>query len=257
MKNKAKKIGVAAVIPAAMLLATLSSSPPPARHVPLSPPAVGASRTGEGGEESPATPCPTTLSACPPEGCRGDPALNQLKNRLDIPTDGDVEPWSLTAVISLNEDSPVGWSRKNSREPLKELGEGTPVSLRGWLINAKPSALETCNCKVKGVENKDFHLNLVSRQDDPLKESVVVEMSPRTRHEGWKLTTLQAAVDEQRYVRVTGWLMFDSMHANFESAGMPRATAWEVHPVTKFEVCTKTKKDCDKGTGWELLEELQ
>jgi hypothetical protein len=37
---------------------------------------------------------------------------------------------------------------------------------------------------------------------------------------------------------------------------MPRATAWEVHPVTGFEVCQGTKKQCDAGDKWVALESL-
>src|ERR1700749_2031930 len=221
MKKQIKKITTAAaIIPLAVALASLNSSPPPkpAAHGKA---AVESSKDADA-EESPTTPCPTTLKACPPEGCGGDPALNKLKNRLDSPADGDVEPWSLASVVALNEDSPTSWSKKSSRDPLKELGEGTPVSLKGWLINAKPSALETCNCKVSGTANKDFHLNLVRRQDDPMKESVVVEMSPRSRHDGWTLPRLQALVDGPTYVRVTGWLMFDNAPARFQK--MPRAS---------------------------------
>jgi hypothetical protein len=35
-----------------------------------------------------------------------------------------------------------------------------------------------------------------------------------------------------------------------------RKTHWEIHPVTKFEVCTTTKTACDAGSDWKLLEEM-
>jgi hypothetical protein len=37
-----------------------------------------------------------------------------------------------------------------------------------------------------------------------------------------------------------------------DHAGSPlhRATSWEVHPVTKFEVCNSTVAKCKAGTGW-------
>ena len=34
---------------------------------------------------------------------------------------------------------------------------------------------------------------------------------------------------------------------------MARATAWEVHPITQFEVCTGTKASCDGGSDWRTL----
>jgi hypothetical protein len=265
---KIKKIaGAAAVVPAAVLLASLNSSPPPA--VPVGNVVVTSSSIStldDVGDEKTTGPCPTTLDACPPEGCGGDPALNSLKNRLDAPTDDDAEPWSLARIVKLNKRSPTGWSKKNTRDILEDLGEGTPVSVKGWLVNAHVSTLETCNCKVSGTDNKDFHLNLTSTKPDAKKDpeeakdeamdrSVVVEMSPRSRRKDWVLTRLKALADVPTYVRVTGWLMFDSAHASFEH--MPRASAWEVHPVTKFEVCVETKTKCDKGSGWKPLEEAQ
>ncbi len=264
MKTKLKKMATAAsVVPAAVLLASLNSTPPPAPPAALAPVAVSSPQpAAEEDEETPTTPCPTTLTACPPEGCGGDPALNKLKNRLDGPADDQVESWSLARVLGLNEESPAGWSKKNSRGTLEDLGEGTAVAVKGWLINAHAAQLEPCNCKVKGPENKDFHLNLVASKtvatgdhDEAMDKSLVVEMSPRSRRKGWDLPRLQALADVPTYVRVTGWLMFDSAHANF--GHMPRASAWEVHPITKFEVCTGTKAKCDKGTGWKLLEEVK
>ena len=263
---KMKKIaGAAAVVPTAVLLASLNSSPPPA--VPNVNVAVtSTSAFDDAGAETTTGPCPTTLAACPTEGCGGDPALNSLKNRLDAPTDDDAQSWSLARIVKLNKRSPTGWSKNNSRDILEDLGEGSAVSVKGWLINAHAAALETCNCKVTGTENKDFHLNLTptkpdakkdpeEAKDEAMDKSVVVEMSPRSRRKEWVLTKLKALADVPTYVRVTGWLMFDSAHASFEH--MPRATAWEVHPVTKFEVCVETKTKCDKGTGWKPLEEAQ
>jgi len=53
---------------------------------------------------------------------------------------------------------------------------------------------------------------------------------------------------EGDYVRVTGWLMLDTKHI---SNPLVRSTNWEVHPITKFEHCTKTQAACDAGQGWE------
>jgi hypothetical protein len=242
LKKAAAAIGV---IPLAIGLATLNSAPP--------------SPSKKAKPEEP--PCVSKLSDCPFEGCNGDPELNKLKNRTDKPAASQVEEWKLSDIVDLNDKSPRGWSKKNSRAPLQELHEGTPIVIKGWLIHAMlTGAAETCNCKLEGRDNNDYHLNLVARQNDSqkalMKESIVVELSPRSRLEGWTLPKIKALVNDDptltSYVRVTGWLMFDSQHASFEH--MPRASAWEVHPVTKFEVCTLTKVKCDQGTGWKLLE---
>jgi hypothetical protein len=45
-----------------------------------------------------------------------------------------------------------------------------------------------------------------------------------------------------RWIRVTGWLLFDVEHAENAANTNPggktlwRATAWEVHPITSIEV---------------------
>jgi len=200
-------------------------------------------------------PCVDTLTKCPDEGCGGDPKLNTLKNREDKPTSAAIEEWKLAQIISLNEEAPTSWKSGSNRDELEELGEGTAVVVKGWLINAHVTKTpETCNCHLTGEENNDFHLNLVPRKADPMDDSVVIEMSPRKRNPKWNIKTLEALSDTVVYVRVTGWLMFDSAHANFSH--MPRSTAWEIHPVTKFEVCQSTKAKCDKGIGWKALEAL-
>jgi hypothetical protein len=249
VKNIAAAVGI---IPLAIGLATLNAPQP----VPSTASLVATSRKAN----APKPTCVSELSDCPLEGCGGDAELNEGKNRTDKPTPGEVEEWKLSEIVGLNEESPTSWSSKNSRSTLQELGEGTPIVIKGWLINAHVTgAVETCNCKLKGQANNDFHLNLVARKTDPMKESVVVELSPRTRLAGWTIAKLRSLGDLDAelvtYVRVTGWLMFDSQHASFEH--MPRATAWEVHPVTKFEVCTVSKAKCEQGTGWKLLEEVQ
>ena len=200
-------------------------------------------------------PCVATLAECPLIGCGGDPKLNSAKNRTDKPGASDVEKWKLSQIIGLSSLSPASWSSGKDRTDLVDLGEGTAVEVKGWLINVHVTKTpETCNCYLKGQANNDFHLNLVPRKNDSMQDSVVIELSPRSRHTNWKLATLEALADTITYVRETGWLMFDSAHANFSH--MPRAMAWEVHPVTKFEVCQSTKLKCDKGMGWKALEAL-
>ncbi|MGB7201391.1 MAG: hypothetical protein WBD16_03885 [Pyrinomonadaceae bacterium] len=48
--------------------------------------------------------------------------------------------------------------------------------------------------------------------------------------------------------------MPDTQHLN--DTHPVRKTHWEIHPVTKFEVCTTTKTECDTGTGWKPLEDM-
>jgi hypothetical protein len=200
-------------------------------------------------------PCVRTLGKCPAKGCGGDPNLNEFKNQMESPKASEVEEWSIADVIELNDKSPKSWKRGADRQPLQDIGEGTAVAIKGYLIHAKMTgAPESCNCFLKGLPNNDFHLNIVPTKASTMKQSLVIEMSPRSRNPNWKLPTMQALAGTKTYVRVTGWLMYDSAHASFKS--MPRATAWEIHPITKFEVCQGTKKQCDAGDKWKNLENL-
>ncbi|HEV2863053.1 MAG TPA: hypothetical protein VGX48_18705 [Pyrinomonadaceae bacterium] len=196
-----------------------------------------------------------TLAECPEQGCGGDPNLNRFKNQTRSPKASAVEEWSIADVIELNEQSPKRWKMGADRKPLRDIGEGTAVAIKGYLIHAAVTkTAEACNCGIKGDENNDFHLNIVATKAGDMEQSLVVEMSPRSRNANWKLPRLKTMAKTKTYVRVTGWLMWDSQHAHFEH--MPRATAWEVHPVTGFEVCEGTKKECDAGKKWVALERL-
>jgi len=113
------------------------------------------------------------------------------------------------------------------------------------------SPLKTTNCKLGGEQNKDFHLDLISSRNALKETAVTAEIAPRLRKDGWDFDKLDFLGEEKYYVRVTGWYLLDTMHI---SNPIERATNWEIHPVTKFEVCTLTKPKCDQGTGWELLE---
>jgi hypothetical protein len=61
------------------------------------------------------------------------------------------------------------------------------------------------------------------------------------QNQDWTTDALRAAL-RRRTVRFTGWLFFDGEHddeAENTRPGRPenwRATAWELHPVTRIEV---------------------
>ena len=179
---------------------------------------------------------------CPPEGNAARPglqALNKLKNRCTFPAQGDIDTSvSLKAMLQLGEDR----ARWNTRRAAR---------VTGYVYDVKPGGVETCNCKAKEPDMRDTHIELLA---DPMHDSkvrrLVVEVTPRMRElmkkqgEDWRTKKLRDKL-LGRWVTFTGWLLFDEEHdqqAENTSPGRPRnwrATAWEIHPVTKIEISKK------------------
>lgn len=207
------------------------------------------------------------LATCPLSGCGelGDALLNRAKNRSDVAA----QPVHMTLNDIKNIEQPDRWDTGSSRTSIQGAKEeGTPIWTTGYLLKAKKEGKESCNCGLTGVINTDVHLVLVSSMpdiddDDEVEEaernSVTAEFTPRIRTKGHPQWTYKNAQDlEGYYVRVGGWLMLDTKHIPQahrlpnERANKPlkRATSWEIHPVTNFQYCTKSKKACDHNVGW-------
>ncbi|MBL8178648.1 MAG: hypothetical protein JNK48_28500 [Bryobacterales bacterium] len=227
-----------------------------------------------------------------PTGCtdkpggRYDPFLNLMKNQLlPAPADPAALPYlnSSADFAKLDRKLPEGLGKKNHGDFQKELaamGEGQIIASVGFLYYLQEGTAETSNCKLTGEENADFHLGigydaglaeklrsrkaLSAEEKRELKRtSVIVEMTPHVRFANgtsWNKETLRKAVG--RKVRVAGQLMFDNEHniasQNCAMTGADqskcwRATAWEMHPVTLFQVCAD--ESCTEKTGdWKEVE---
>lgn len=195
-------------------------------------------------------PCATSLANCPPEGCStGDAELNKKKNRTEEPT--DILKRTLGQIRAFSQ--PSSWVRGDERSSLA-FREDKGVVVKAFLRDARTSGRETTNCRLTGETNNDFHLDLVSFRNAVKATAVTAEITPRFRKAGWDFDKLDFLGEEKYYVRVTGWFMLDTEHINNP---IIRSTNWEIHPVTKFEVCTLTKPKCDQGHGWLLLEDFE
>lgn len=196
-------------------------------------------------------PCVSTIGQCPAEGCGGDAELNKLKNVEDAAD--NPQGMAIDDIVAIKQ--PKKWTSGQNRASLAELGEGDPVVIEGFIIHAKQAEAESCNCNLNGRAATDFHVNLVSDPDLTVDDSVVAEITPHIRPKGWTLTKLQSLAGERSYVRVTGYLLFDSQHVSV--SGGPRATLWEIHPITAFEVCSGgNPKACQQGETWQPLEDF-
>lgn len=193
--------------------------------------------------------CAASMDVCATQGCGGgDPKLNELKNRTDAADSPETR--TIKQIVALRQ--PTQWTTGQDRSSLKPT-EGTPVVVEAFLVHAKNAEVESCNCYIKGKANNDIHINLTQSKGQTTDQSVVAEITPRVHPDGWTMTKLTALYGQDAYVRVTGFLLFDSEHVR--GNGGPRATLWEVHPITKIEVCSGgNPAACAQEASWEPLE---
>ena len=211
----------------------------------------------------PTAACPAAVSGiadCSETGCgeNGDTELNKAKNRTDTPAEADVKHKSFASMRKLVQ--PTRWSTGDNRTSLRTAGkEATPVQLKGFLLLVKPGGGESCNCDLTRRVDTDVHLVLVEDLDETEDTSVTAEISPRMRangHPEWQFKNVNDLQGE--YIRVTGWLMLDTKHIRQThflpnegvNKGLKRSTNWEVHPITKLEVCQKSLSACNANDGW-------
>jgi hypothetical protein len=125
-----------------------------------------------------------------------------------------------------------------------------PVEVTGFVASVVSGGnKETCNCARNDL--RDIHINVVAtpqERNNP-KRYVIVEFTPRWQ-EQFELDSsnyqqmLQTVKDEieGKWVLFQGWMMYDHIHAGESESTAPhhvgnwRATPWEVHPVTYYEV---------------------
>lgn len=160
--------------------------------------------------------------------------LNVLKNRDDAAT--DVQTLTIPEI------------RKKSNN--NKFDPNTQVEVTGYVASVEKGGFkEGCNCGRGDL--RDLHINVVATPSEKNKNRrfVIVEISPRWQGElGFDDSNyddmLAAAKDKfkGKWVRFRGWLLYDEFHVTESESTNPggatnwRATPWEVHPVTSFEV---------------------
>jgi hypothetical protein len=223
-----------------------------------------------------------------PTGCNSngkyDAYLNEFKNQVEW-TNSSVQRWftALDEFGQLESELPTGLGKNNHGDyegQLATLGEGKISGVVGYLYAVKPEGKESSNCQLdpgENNENVDFHIyigfdaKLASRIRDKTTtaadksqinpSAVIVEMTPHYRarfHPEWTLASVQEQLGKR--VRITGQLMVDNEHyVSSQDCGRKdhttacwRATVWELHPVTNFEVCDSGA--CDQASaGWDAI----
>ena len=127
------------------------------------------------------------------------------------------------------------------------------VEVTGYVARVVGGAVrESSNCGRSDL--RGIHVYVVARwseEYDPTKY-VVVEITPRwekrlgldDRDFEGKLKTLRNQI-LKKWVKFRGWMFYDSVHVDQSETTNPgnrmnwRATPWEIHPVTYYEVLSR------------------
>jgi hypothetical protein len=150
-----------------------------------------------------------------------------------MPQSADFDP-----QISLNEllasgDDTSRWSTQSA------------ARIEAYVIDVAYARPEAANCFLPC--RRDIHILVANGQGAPPSEQMVLEVTPNLREwaarQGWDWSeqTLRAQL-LGHWCEFEGWLYFDVGHADQSENTAPhnptnwRATAWEIHPITKVTV---------------------
>ncbi len=268
------------------LLHTAVTAPPKGGGAPAAPTTVQAVPCGEGVEDFQA--CHSAY----PTGCSAsgkyDPYLNLMKNQISWPsmeqkkffTTADDYTQLETQLEDLPGDGLQPGNHGDYLAQLSDMGEGKIHGLIGYLYDIKVEGKESSNCQLEDSAdhaNVDFHIfigfdpdvaarirdkKLTAEDKAGLKaNAVIVEMTPQCcGPDGriWTADEVQAVKGMK--VKVLGQLMVDNEHdvpgqncgRSDHTKNCWRASVWELHPVTGFEVCDSGT--CDQtSAGWRPL----
>jgi hypothetical protein len=159
--------------------------------------------------------------------------LHRLKNRTALPQAADFDSTVTLEALLQPGDDRKRWSTDRA------------ARVQGLVIDVAYAGSEAANCF--NPCRRDIHILIATRKDAPKSEHVVVEVTPNSHDWAaahgmdWSEKTLQAQL-VGHWCQFEGWLYFDLGHAEDSeniSPGKPenwRATAWEIHPITKITV---------------------
>jgi len=227
-----------------------------------------------------------------PTGCshsanpQYDAYLNLLKNQTPPPSTAISRYITQSAIQPVDASTPSGITSHNPATYAATLSgpgirEGNIVGLVGYLYFVQKTGAESTNCGLAGADETDFHIGIgfnrtiaQGLQDGHTptdiekkrlaQTSIVVEVTPHYRAQckpTWTYDFLRQYVGRQ--VKVVGQLMLDNDHtvpkdncadANADTDHCWRMTAWEIHPVIRFYVCTTTTACPRSSSAWAPVE---
>ena len=159
--------------------------------------------------------------------------LHRLKNRTTFPQTADFDTRITLDQLLQPGDDRNRWSIDRA------------ARVQGYVIDVEHAGAEAANCF--NPCRRDIHILISNRKEAVKHEHVVVEVTPKlsdwatAQGMDWSEKTLQAQLIG-RWCEFEGWLYFDVGHAEESENIAPnnpdnwRATAWEIHPITKITV---------------------
>jgi hypothetical protein len=160
-------------------------------------------------------------------------SIHRLKNRTAFPQPADFDSRvTLDALLQPGNDS-SRWST------------GRAARIQGEVIDVAHAGPEATNCY--NPCRRDIHILIATRKEAAKTEQVVLEVTPNLRNwaaqQGmdWSEATLHAQLIGH-WCEFEGWLYFDVDHDEESENTKPqrpanwRATAWEIHPITKITI---------------------
>ena len=159
--------------------------------------------------------------------------LHRLKNRTAFPQPADFDTRITLDQLLQRGDDTTRWSIDRA------------ARIQGYVIDVEHARPEATNCY--NPYGRDIHILIANRKEAAKNEQVVLEVTPKLRDwakkQGmdWSEQTLQAQL-VGHWCEFEGWLYFDVGHAEESENTAPnnpsnwRATAWEIHPITKITV---------------------
>jgi hypothetical protein len=159
--------------------------------------------------------------------------LHRLKNRTAFPQGADFDASVTLEKLLAPGDDTHRWSTDRA------------ARVEGEVIDVAYAGSEATNCF--NPNRRDIHILVATHKGAAKNEQVVVEVTPNwadwaSAHAlDWSEQTLHSQL-VGHWVQFEGWLYFDLGHATEAENTAPgnpenwRATAWELHPVTKITV---------------------
>lgn len=162
--------------------------------------------------------------------------VNFDKNRYELPSSSDIDhAITLDRILEEGDDE-------------NRFTNAQAAEVVGYVFAVKKGGIETCNCKAKKDRYRDTHIELTLDADKTGKtQRMIIEITPRMRAKmeaknvDWSTSALKKAI-LHKWVKVTGWMLFDSEHwqnaenTNPDGDEIWRGTAWEIHPITGIDV---------------------